>query len=74
MTLPPFFPPRALGALQRVALVGLLTPAVLLALAAAVPALLVLPFLPGGTERSVRLLSAHTGYLRTLLTGSRPAP
>ncbi|MDV7220432.1 dTMP kinase [Streptomyces prunicolor] len=73
--LPAWLPsPRILGALQRVLLVALLTPAVLIALTAAVPALAVLPFLPGGTDRAIKLLAAHTRYLSTLLTNSRPAP
>lgn len=73
--LPPWLPsPRTIGALQRVLLVALLTPAVLVALVAAVPALLLLPFLPGGTDRATKLLTAHTRYLSTLLTNSRPAP
>ncbi|OQR59960.1 dTMP kinase [Streptomyces maremycinicus] len=73
--LPPWLPsPRTLGALQRVMLVALLTPAVLVALTAAVPALVLLPFLPGGTDRAIKLLTAHTRYLGTLLTNSRPAP
>ncbi len=71
----PFLPPlSALGAIQRVLLVALLTPAVLLALAAAVPALIVLPFLPGGTDLAIALLTARTAYLRALLTGSRTLP
>ncbi|WLQ62071.1 dTMP kinase [Streptomyces glycanivorans] len=71
----PFLPPlSALGAIQRVLLVTLLTPAVLLALTAAVPALIVLPFLPGGTDRAIALLTAHTAYLTALLTGSRTLP
>ncbi|WP_435610494.1 hypothetical protein [Streptomyces sp. C10-9-1] len=45
-----------------------------LAPAAAVPALIVLPFLPGGTDRAIALLTAHTAYLRALLTGSRTLP
>ncbi|MEU6416631.1 dTMP kinase [Streptomyces spiralis] len=72
--LPPWLPsPRTMGALQRVLLVALLTPAVLVALTAAVPALILLPFLPGGADRTIRLLAAHTRYLNTLLTKSRPA-
>ncbi|HWU10535.1 MAG TPA: dTMP kinase [Streptomyces sp.] len=63
-----------MGALQRVLLVALLTPGMLVAMVAAFPALLVLPFLKGGTERCIKLLAAQTKYLRTLLTGSRPAP
>ncbi|WP_406326599.1 dTMP kinase [Streptomyces sp. NBC_00203] len=73
--LPPWLPsPRTVGALQRVLLVALLTPAVLVALAAAVPSLILLPFLPGGTDRATKLLTAHTRYLSTLLTNSRPDP
>ncbi|SFH05237.1 dTMP kinase [Streptomyces mirabilis] len=73
--LPPWLPsPRTVGALQRVLLVALLTPAVLVALTAAVPALVLLPFFPGGTDRVIKLLTAHTRYLSTLLTNSRPAP
>ncbi|MFD5124729.1 hypothetical protein [Streptomyces sp. NPDC058385] len=53
---------------------ALLTPAVLVALIAAVSALILLPFLPGCTDRAVKLLTAHTRYLDTLLTNSRPAP
>ncbi|MEH0557332.1 dTMP kinase [Streptomyces sp. B21-101] len=73
--LPAWLPsPRTVGAFQRVLLVALLAPAVLVALAAAVPALTLLPFFPGGTDRAIKLLAAHTRYLSTLLTNSRPAP
>ncbi|MER5757472.1 dTMP kinase [Streptomyces sp. NPDC002088] len=73
--LPTLLPsPRTLATLQRVLLVALLTPAVLAALAATIPAMVLLPFLPGGTDRTIRLLAAQRAYLRTLLTGSRPAP
>ena len=73
--LPPWLPnPCAVGALQRVLNIALLTPAVFMALAAALPALMVLPFLPGGTDRAIKLLAAHTRYLATLLAHSRPAP
>lgn len=73
--LPPWLSfPRDVGALQRVLLVALLAPAVLVALAAAVPALALLPFFPRGTDRATKLLSAHTRYLSTLLTESRPGP
>ncbi|MFJ9776767.1 dTMP kinase [Kitasatospora sp. NPDC101157] len=58
---------------QRVLLVALLTPALLVTVLAAVPALVVLPFLPGGTDRAVRLLHTHTAQLRTLLNASRAA-
>jgi hypothetical protein len=64
---------HALGPSQRVLLVALLTPAVLIALMAAVPALIVLPFCPGGTDRAIRLLEANTAYLRTLVIATRPA-
>ncbi|MFD8347224.1 hypothetical protein ACFV2C_33790 [[Kitasatospora] papulosa] len=33
-----------------------------------------LPFLPGGTDRAIALLTAHTAYLRALLAGSRTLP
>jgi len=69
--LPPFGP---LNALQRVLLVGLGTPALTLAMAACIPALVFLPFFPNGTERAVNLLRAHTAYLRTLMTTSRRHP
>lgn len=59
------------GARQCV-IVALFIPAVLIALTAAVPAMLVLPFLPEGTDRAVQLLTAHTDYRRTLLEGSQP--
>ncbi|MFJ2818486.1 dTMP kinase [Streptomyces sp. NPDC087294] len=73
--LPPWLPsPRALCALQRVLLVTLLTPAVLIALTTAIPALVVLPFFPSGTDRAIKILTAHTRYLSTLLTNSRPDP
>jgi hypothetical protein len=73
--LPPWLPvPRTLGALQRVLLVTLLTPAVLIALTAAVPALIVLPFLPEGTDRAIALLTAHRRYLSALLTNSKSDP
>jgi hypothetical protein len=73
--LPTWLPaPSTLDAFQRVLLVALLTPAVLIALLATIPALALLPFFPAGTDRATRLLSAHTRYLNTLLTNSRPAP
>ncbi|MFE7445641.1 dTMP kinase [Streptomyces chartreusis] len=73
--LPVWLPsPRTVGALQRVLIVALLTPAVLVALTAAVPALVLLPFLPGGTDRAIKLFTVYTRYLGTLLTSSRPAP
>lgn len=64
--------PLPIGPLQRVLVVALLTPALLVALTAAVPALAILPFLTDGTDRAVRLLRAHNAYLRTLLTTSPP--
>jgi hypothetical protein len=63
--------PRTLSGLQRVLLVALLTPALIIAITAAVPAMALLPFFPQGTERTIRILRAHTTYLRTLLTASR---
>ncbi|MEV5847403.1 dTMP kinase [Streptomyces sp. NPDC051985] len=73
--LPSLLPsPRTLATLQRVLLVALLTPAVLAALAAAIPAMTLMPFLPGGTDRAIRLLAAQRTYLSTLLAGSRPVP
>ena len=66
--------PRPGGAFQRVLLVALLAPVVLLAATAAVPALVVLPFFPTGTERTVKLISAWTAYARALLSGSRDRP
>lgn len=65
---------RHAGAIQRVLLVALLAPVVLLAAVAAVPAMVVLPFLPNGTERAVKLISAWTSYTRTLLSSSRERP
>ncbi|CAL9590038.1 hypothetical protein [Streptomyces sp. enrichment culture] len=64
--------PLLTGPLRRVLLVALLAPALLVALTATVPALAVLPFLPDGTDRTVRLLRAHNAYLRTLLITSPP--
>ncbi|MEI5010334.1 hypothetical protein ACGF3K_12510 [Streptomyces sp. NPDC047980] len=66
--LPHALPPGA----RQCVIVTLFVPAVLIALAAAVPAMLVLPFLPDGTGRAVQLLTAHTVYMRTLLDGSHP--
>lgn len=62
------------NALQRVLLVGLGTPALTLAMAASLPALALLPFLPHGTERAAKLLRAHAAYLRTLMTTSHRQP
>ncbi|MFJ8431568.1 dTMP kinase [Kitasatospora sp. NPDC094019] len=66
--------PRTLGPLQRVLLVALLAPVLVLVVVATVPALLVLPFLRDGDRRVVSLLRAHTAALSALLTGSRPDP
>ncbi|PJN24396.1 dTMP kinase [Kitasatospora sp. CB02891] len=72
---PPFLPvPLPFKALQRILLVALLIPLLLITVAAAVPALVLMPFLPGGVDRTVRLLHAHTSQIRTVLTGSRAAP
>ncbi|MGW2725381.1 dTMP kinase [Streptomyces sp. NPDC001492] len=67
-------PARSLGALQRVLLVALLTPVVLIVAIASVPAFVVLPFFPGGTDRVTLLLTTLTGYVTALLTNSRPDP
>lgn len=67
-------PARALVALQRVLLVALLAPVVLIAAAAAIPAFALLPLLPNGTDRAVTLMGAYTAYARTLLSSSQPAP
>lgn len=67
-------PIRPLGALQRVLLVALLMPVVLIAATASIPALVVLPFFPGGTDRAVLLLTTFTSYATALLTNSRPDP
>lgn len=67
-------PARALVALQRVLLVALLAPVVLIAAAAAIPAFTLLPLLPNGTDRAVKLMAAYTAYARTLLSSSQPAP
>ncbi|MFC6064360.1 hypothetical protein [Streptomyces ochraceiscleroticus] len=64
-------PPPALAPLQRVLIVALIAPTLLLITVAALPALAVMPFFPGGTERSIALLRAHMAYVRTLLTGSQ---
>jgi hypothetical protein len=66
-------PTRSLGAFQRVLLVALLTPVILIAVTAAIPALILLPFLPRGTERAVLLLTAFTTYAGVLLSKSHPA-
>ncbi|MDH6108007.1 hypothetical protein P3T36_007673 [Kitasatospora sp. MAP12-15] len=65
---------RALGPVQRVLLVALTVPVLAVVTVAAVPALVVLPFLPGGTDRAVRLIRSHVAYARTLLMCSGPAP
>lgn len=64
-------PARVLLALERVLLVALLAPVVVIAATAAIPALVLLPFFPGGTDRAVKLITAHTTYARTLLSSSR---
>ncbi|MET7912032.1 hypothetical protein ABZS98_27955 [Streptomyces avermitilis] len=46
----------------------------LIVLVATVPALMLLPFFPGGIDSATKLLTAHTRYVSTLLTNSRPAP
>ncbi|SDN71190.1 hypothetical protein [Actinacidiphila guanduensis] len=67
-------PMRPLGALQRVLLVTLLTPIALIVAAASIPAFVLLPFFPGGTNRVILLLTTLTTYATALLTNSRPDP
>ncbi|MFB7575924.1 hypothetical protein [Streptomyces sp. NPDC056165] len=55
-------------------IIALLVPVLLLVTLAALPALIIMPFFPGGTERMVTLLRAHISYARALLTGSRSTP
>ncbi|MFG2825298.1 dTMP kinase [Kitasatospora sp. NPDC048365] len=64
-------PSRAIAPLQRVLVLALLAPALLLATLAAFPALVIIPFLSDGTNRTVSLLRAHAAYASALLTGSR---
>ena len=52
MTPPLLLTPRQLAGLQRVLIIALLLPLLLLALVAGLPALLVLPFLPDGTGKA----------------------
>jgi hypothetical protein len=66
--------PASLAALQRVLLIALLVPVVAVMAVGSLPALVVLPFLPNGTDRATHLLTANRAYLNTLLTGSRPTP
>ncbi|MET7929778.1 MULTISPECIES: dTMP kinase [unclassified Streptomyces] len=63
-------PTQALGPGQLCRL--LLAPAALLFAVAAIPALVVLPFLTDGAQRVDALLAAHTTYARALLAGGRP--
>lgn len=74
MPLLPLPTPASLTALQRVLLTALLVPVLAVMAIGSLPALVVLPFLPGGTDRATHLLRAHRAYLHTLLTGSRPSP
>ncbi|WP_457028515.1 dTMP kinase [Kitasatospora sp. P5_F3] len=64
--------PRVLGHLQRVLLVALLAPVLLITVLATVPALAVLPFLRNGNRRTVNLLNTHAATATVLLRGSRP--
>ncbi|MFF3071170.1 dTMP kinase [Kitasatospora sp. NPDC057904] len=63
--------PRGIGNLQRVLLVALLSPALVITVLATVPALTVLPFLPDGTRRTVDLLRTHANAASALLSASR---
>ena len=66
----PSLAPRQLSALQRVLLVALFVPGMLLMTASTLPALMVLPFFPGGTERAIKLLNVHKAYATAVFTGS----
>lgn len=66
-----FLPTRVVGDLQRVLIVAMLTPVVLIAVIATIPALVLLPFFPQGTDRAVKLFTAYTTYVRVLLNKSR---
>lgn len=61
---------RWLVASQPVLRLALAVPALLLTTVAGLPALVILPFIPGGIDRAVRLIQAHMEYARTLLAGS----
>ncbi|MFG2822912.1 dTMP kinase [Kitasatospora sp. NPDC048365] len=60
-----------LAASQRVVLLALALIPLLVIAVATVPAYLFLPFLPGGADRAVQLLTTQTAWLRTALTGTR---
>ncbi|MFE2509828.1 dTMP kinase [Streptomyces naganishii] len=64
-------PTAALRGAQRVLLVALLAPALLIAVIATTPALLVVPFLRNGTRRTKDLLGAFAAMAATLLRDSR---
>ena len=64
-------PIRALGATQRVLIIALLVPALLLVTVSALPALMIMPFLPNGTDHVIKLLHTHITYAHVLLVGSR---
>jgi hypothetical protein len=55
---------------QRALLVALFTPAFTVVTIGLVPALLLLPFLPGGTDRAIRLIRELATFARNLLTHS----
>jgi hypothetical protein len=67
------FPLNLTGVAQRVVLVALCAPAMLLLVAATVPALIVLPFRKDGIDRAAKILAAHTTYARVVLASSRTA-
>jgi len=64
-------PPSHFPGLQRVALVALLAPVLLLMAAATVPATVVLAFVRDGPQRIGALLAAFTSFGRMLLAESR---
>lgn len=63
-------PASAVAQLERVLLVALLLPPLLIVVLATVPALVVLPFLSDGGRRTVELLRTHTAAAASLLRGS----
>jgi len=63
--------PRIPAGAQRVILAALAILPLLIVVVATIPALLVLPFLPHGTSRLLRLIEKMIMWLREALAGSR---
>jgi len=57
---------RVCDTLRSVAIVALLMPPFLLVVVACVPAVALLPFLPGGSERAVRMVRQLADWSRSL--------